>query len=79
MGMHPQMLKEQAAFERSLIVFERLWEISEGQKKVNVTTIPWTGKDLRNYRLVTLSFISGKVMEQTVLETIFKQWRTKRF
>lgn len=48
-------------------------------KKASVTHIlKMHKKDQRNYRLVILTCISGKVMEQVTLEIIFKYVRDKK-
>ena len=54
-------------FERS----RQTGEVTEDQKKANVTFIfkKVKNKFLRNYRLVTLTSIPSKVMEQVILET----------
>ena len=61
------------------IIFERSWrtgEVPEDWRKANVTPIFKKGKkeDPGNYRLLSLTSILGKVMEQLILDVIIK-WR----
>jgi len=78
-GMHPRVLRELADViaEPLSIIFERSWttEVPEDWRKANVTAIFKKGKkeDPGNYRPVSLTFISGKVMEQLILDVISKQ------
>jgi len=60
------------------INFERSWrtgEVPEDWRKASVTPIFKKGKkeDPGNYSPVSLTFIPGKVMEQLILDVIFKQ------
>ena len=60
------------------IIFERSWrigEVLEDWRKANVTPIFNKGKkeDPGNYRLVSLTSILGKMMEQLILEVITEQ------
>jgi len=84
-GMHPQVLRELADViaEPLSIVFERSWrtgEVPEDWRKANVTPVFKKRKkeDPRNYRLVSLTSIPGKVMEQLILEVIIKQAEEKK-
>jgi len=76
-GMHPRVLKELAEViaEPISIIFERPWrigEVPEDWRKVNVTPVLKKGKkeDPGNYRLVSLTSIPGKTVEQLILEVI---------
>jgi len=84
-GMHPRVLRELADViaeplsiisERSL----RTGEVSEDWRKASVTPGCKKGKkeDPGNYRLVSLTSIPGKVMEQLILEVIIKQVKEKK-
>jgi len=84
-GMHPQVLRELADViaEPFSIIFERSWrtrEVPEDWRKASVTPIFKKGKkeDLGNYRLVSLTSIPAKVMEQLILEVINKQVKEKK-
>jgi len=84
-GMHPQVLKELADViaESLSIVFERSWrtgEVPEDWRKASVTRIFKKGKkeDPGNYRLVSLTSIPGKVIEQFILDVIIKQVEEKK-
>ncbi|GAB0186732.1 mitochondrial enolase superfamily member 1 [Grus japonensis] len=84
--MHPQVLREFTdviAMPLS-IIFERSWrtgEVPEDWRKVNVTLVFKKGKkkDPGNYRPVSLTSISGKVMEQLILGVISKHVEEKKF
>jgi len=84
-GMHPRVLRELADViaEPLSIVFERSWrtgEVPEDWRKASVTPIFKKGKneDPGNYRLVSLTSISGNMMEQLILEVIIKQVEEKK-
>uniref|UniRef100_A0A8B9PGQ4 Reverse transcriptase domain-containing protein n=1 Tax=Apteryx owenii TaxID=8824 RepID=A0A8B9PGQ4_APTOW len=84
-GMHPRVLRELAdVIAKPLsIIFERSWrtgEVPEDWKKANVTPVFQKGKkeDPGNYRPVSLTCISGKVMEQLILEAISKHVEDKK-
>jgi len=83
--MHPRVLRELADViaEPLSIIFERSWrtgEVPEDWRKANVTSVFKKGKkeDPGNYRLVSLTSIPGKVMEQLILEVIIKQVEEKK-
>jgi len=83
-GMHPRVLREQADViaEPLSIIFERSWrtgEVPEDWRKATVTPIFKKGKkeDPGNYRLVSLTSVLGKVMEQLILEVIIKHVEEK--
>jgi len=84
-GMHPQVLRELADViaEPLSIIFERFWrtgEVPEDCRKVNVTPIFKKGGkgDPGNYRLVRLTSIPGKIMEQRIPEVIIMQVEKKK-
>jgi len=84
-GMHPQVLRELADATAQLlsIIFERSWrtgEVPEDWRKANVTLIFKKGKKEApgNHRLVSLTSIPGKMMEQLILEVIIKQVEEKK-
>ena len=53
-------------------------EVPEDWRIANVASDFRNGKeDLQNYRLVSLTSVPGKVMEQLVLDTLFKQLEEK--
>jgi len=58
----------------------RTGEVPEDWTKANVTPVFKKGKkeDPGNYRLVSLTSIPGKVMEQLILEIIIKQVEEKK-
>jgi len=65
------------------IIFERSWrtgEVPEDWRKANVTPIFKKGKkeDPGNYRLLSLTSILGKVMEQLILDVIINQVEEKK-
>ena len=82
--MHPRVLRELAGViaEPLSIIFERPWrteEVPKDWRKANVTPIFKKGKkeDPGNYRPVSLTSITGKVLEQLILEVIIKQVEEK--
>jgi len=84
-GMHPRVMRELAdvTAESLSIIFERSWrtgEVPEDWRKGNVTPVFKKGKkaNLGNYRLICLTSIPGKVMEQLILEVVSKQVEEKK-
>jgi len=78
--MHPRVLRElvDVIAEPPSIIFERSWrtgEVPEDWTKASVTPVFNKGKkeDPGNYRVDSLTSISGKMMEQLILEVIIKQ------
>ncbi|KAK4826876.1 hypothetical protein QYF61_011995 [Mycteria americana] len=69
-------------FERSEVTWEgkAIWGVSQGPEKENVTSVfkKVKNKVLENCRLVTLTSIPSKVMEQVILETISKHMKDKK-
>jgi len=84
-GMHPGVLRELADViaEPLSIIFERSWrtgDMPEDWRKAHVTPVFKNGKKEhpRNYRLVSLTSIPEKVMEQLILDVISKQVEEKQ-
>jgi len=84
-GMHSQVLREltNVVAEPLSVIFERSWrtgEVPEDWRKANVTPIFKKGKKENpgNYRLVRLTSILGKMMEQLILDVIIKQVEEKK-
>ena len=84
-GMHPQVLRDLADViaEPLSIIFERSWrigEVPEECRKASVTPVFKKRKKENpgNYRLVSLTSIPGKIMEQLSLEVIIRQVEEKK-
>ncbi|KFP23397.1 RNA-directed DNA polymerase from mobile element jockey, partial [Colius striatus] len=83
-GMHLRVLRELAdVIAKPLsIIFEQSWrtgEVPEDWRKANVTPVFKKGRkdDPGNYRLVSLTSIPGKVMEQLILNVVTKLMEEK--
>ena len=83
-GIHPRVLKELAEVVTELlsIIFEKLWlsgEVPDDWRKGHVAPIYKKGskEDPGNYRLVSLTSVPGRIMEQILLDDILDHMRNE--
>ncbi|CAM5161388.1 unnamed protein product [Natator depressus] len=83
--MHPRVLRElpDVIAEPLAIISENLWrsgEVPDDWKKANIVTIFKKGKkeNLGNYKLVILSSVPGKIIEQVLKESILKHLEERK-
>ncbi|CAM5075370.1 unnamed protein product [Eretmochelys imbricata] len=77
--MHPRILKEltEEISDALVIIFEKSWkmgEIPEDWERANIVPIYKKGNkdNPENYRPVSLTSVSGKIMEQIIMQSICK-------